>query len=326
MNDIKKCPYCGKQLHTDAQYCMFCMHSLQNKKDVTPKKRSGSFIVLLFVIIAALLLTAPCVGGCLIAVTGFVGNSGDRSSLSVQIDTEELASKTENSSEQPLEPEKKPAESMAEESAALNSEVLGPFFSKPDSKPVVTDPEPSKPGTVPTVPGNSEPIVTAPSETEPKQTQPEQTQPEQTQPCSHYYTEATCAAPMTCTLCGDTRGTVDDNAHNWEAVTATVHHKEVGHYEEQTDYVKKTKYLCFFCGYNQDGFYSMDALREHITVHSHYGFDYDLIVKNLESHTDTYEVWEPVTETVWVVDQKAFDETIVTGYTCSICKEHKETE
>ena len=102
-----------------------------------------------------------------------------------------------------------------------------------------------------------------------------------------------------------------------------MHHDEVGHYEEQVDYVKKIVYLCFFCGYNQDGYDSIDELREHITVHSHEVY-YNNVFNHLESFADTREVWEPVTVTVWVVDQSAYDETVVTGYTCTLCGNRKD--
>lgn len=39
-NSINKCPYCGASLQEGAQFCLYCMKSLSEKRDVTPVKKS----------------------------------------------------------------------------------------------------------------------------------------------------------------------------------------------------------------------------------------------------------------------------------------------
>jgi len=139
----------------------------------------------------------------------------------------------------------------------------------------------------------------------------------------HNYTAATCVAPMTCTTCGSTAGTANTSAHAYQPVYSNVHYDEVGHYENVEVSYKKTVYLCFFCGYNQEGYDSLDDLREHISVHSN-SHNYDVIVSRPDMLADTREVWATKYELQWVVDEKAHDELVLTGYTCTLCNSKKD--
>lgn len=48
--------------------------------------------------------------------------------------------------------------------------------------------------------------------------------------------------------------------------------------------------------------------------------DFELI---LQRTPETREKWEAVYETQWIVDCPAYDETVVTGYRCSLCGKEK---
>lgn len=343
MTDWKKCPHCGKRLHKDARYCMYCMHSFQQKKDVTPDSPSNSGKL---VMIAICLILGCAMLILLFSVIVAGSNTGSHDGQSYRSGNtatggQILQNKTtlpDASADDPGVPgvsSPVPEVTQPEQMTPGHEENADPGLTEPpfseENQPGVTDPaeQPDNPAVGEgeseiESPQVTEPPATVPPATEPPVTEPPETEPPVTAPpCRHYYMEATCSAPMTCVYCGNTWGTVDVNAHDWSPDIVTVHHEEVGHYEEQTDYVKRIKYLCFFCGYNQDGFYSMDDLREHITVHSHYT-EYNLIVKNLELNTDTWEVWEPVTETVWVVEREEYDETVIVSYTCTRCGDSKE--
>jgi len=290
MNDVKKCPHCGKQLHSTARYCMFCMRSLQPKQNMTPKYTGGKkWGIAVGVLLLLVVLAAVCLRQCA------PGDSGsDRNA------PQEQTTQT-------------PAEQTQPETTVLT--------------------EPQEPSTEPDRPQPSEPVQHQQPSTEPDQTLPQDTQPQQppttpttapTQPvCAHYYLAATCLAPMTCSRCGDTVGTVDTNAHKWQPVTAVVHHEEVGHYADQQVSYQKTVYLCFFCGYNQDGFDTMDDLRAHMGVHSN-KLDYNYVMGCPDLLADTRQVWATRTEKQWVVDREAYDETVTVAYVCTVCSQKKD--
>ena len=65
MNDIKKCPHCGKKLHSNALYCMFCMTSLEPKKDITPHVRKHrKWILICMLPLATILLIVVFLTNC----------------------------------------------------------------------------------------------------------------------------------------------------------------------------------------------------------------------------------------------------------------------
>lgn len=116
--------------------------------------------------------------------------------------------------------------------------------------------------------------------------------------------------------CGSkkTKSTATPHKHKWEAVTGKVKHPEEGHYETKviqkgkTTTVTEYRTFCNRCGEDLT-----DLGDEGLTLH---------VVKICGStyHTEpvTKEVKEPdVTKEVWVVDKKAYTETITTGYKCA---------
>lgn len=119
-----------------------------------------------------------------------------------------------------------------------------------------------------------------------------------------------------------------EHTHNWVAQTKTVHHDEQGHYEvvkeaydeEEPVYGWVNHYICRTCGAYLDG--------GDPEVHVDAEIDaYDRGIGPFPLGWYTSNVWEQTgTKTVhhaeekkWVVDKKAWDETVTTGYKCSIC-------
>lgn len=105
------------------------------------------------------------------------------------------------------------------------------------------------------------------------------------------------------------------HTHNWQPVYETVHHDEVGHYENQTvseawdEPVYKEMNVCSACGAT---YVSPDDMAVHIIVeHPDTGASYS----NQRIQVDTIH-HDGVTQEVWVVDQAAYDEQVITGYRC----------
>lgn len=100
--------------------------------------------------------------------------------------------------------------------------------------------------------------------------------------------------------------------HNWVAVTQTVHHDEVGHYETVQDAKKITKYQCAVC------YSRFDSLNRY---YSHFDNEhsYDSNLALFRDRYETVDDWEYYDTQKWVVDQEAYDETVITGYKCSVC-------
>lgn len=124
-----------------------------------------------------------------------------------------------------------------------------------------------------------------------------------------------------CENCGDsyTTSIPATGEHTWVEQTTTIHHDEVGHYETQVieeaydEPIKETKQVCNYkgCGAYFD---TTDEVFEHILV-AHDGnasYSSKKVVTGTIHH-------DAVTKDVWVVDKEAYDETVVTGYKCSVC-------
>lgn len=314
MSDIKKCPHCGKALHSNARYCMFCMTTLHSKEDITPtvhvRRRKWIVICLTVLFLLSVLLV--------VSVLPKKSSSlpANRNSIKHNNFYKNIPANQTNPS--------------AEKSPVLQDDVIVTENSPTENTPT----ENKQSDNIPTeyVPAENMPtenISTVntssdePTNNDADSADTEQGSGEQVKPvCNHQYKPASCISPATCSTCGETTGTVNTSAHSWDAVTEVVHHDEVGHYESVAIQRKKTVYLCFFCGYNQDGYDSLDALRVHIVVHSN-SHNYDAIVARPDMLADTKEVTVTEYEQQWVVDEKAYDETIIVGYVCSLCKFEK---
>lgn len=111
------------------------------------------------------------------------------------------------------------------------------------------------------------------------------------------------------------------NGHTWLSITETVHHDEVGHYEDVlTGYESVDKYHCASSDCDDSlWFYSYDELSNHYaTVHG-----ITVSRDQMISMCYTDHELEPVYEKQWVVDSEAYDETVITGYKCSVCGKTK---
>ncbi|MCI5759335.1 MAG: S-layer homology domain-containing protein [Eubacterium sp.] len=123
--------------------------------------------------------------------------------------------------------------------------------------------------------------------------------------------------------------TTPAHEHNWVAITKTVHHDAVTHEEpvyeekwvedkpawEETKVVSNSYYKCNQCGFTTT---NEDEMIIHITDEYHsYAFipeQDQTIYHDAEGHTEKVQ-----TGTKTVVDKQAYDETVTTGYKCSIC-------
>ena len=317
MNDVIKCPSCGRELHEKAQYCMYCMTTLYPKEDITPeisaKGRGGRIGVVILTVVLLL-------GFMVCAFLGIqqLSGSGDSAQKNGAGDTEKTLLGTEVESTNDTQETTQQTSIADETNCPVESiqSVVSEDEQGNIQQPVNTDQSDSAtsiPQTVPaSKPGNN--ISTEPLKP---------TESTHVQSCNHDYTAATCIAPMSCTICGDTVGTVNTSAHIWKPITAVIHHEEVGHYEIVEEYYKKTIYLCFFDGYNQEGFETLEELRNHMPVHSN-KIDYNYVISVPDMLANTREVWATRPVEQWVVDQEAYDETIVTGYICTVCNAKKD--
>ena len=124
----------------------------------------------------------------------------------------------------------------------------------------------------------------------------------------------------TSTTAPATNKVVTECEHNWVEITKTVHHDEIGHYETVEKQRKVTKYKCPVC---YEKFTSLENYYEHFDNEHKPSYDGDPIkaFRNQYTTESGYEYYE---EQKWVVDKKAYDETVVIGYKCSICEEEKE--
>lgn len=307
MNDVKKCPHCGKQIHNSAQYCMYCMHSLTPKQDITPRISGAgkkTFAGILLPAVALLLVLGLIAGGMLYRKKP---QPPAKNNTAVQQD----------STKSPI--------AQTEGQPVVNPE---PSYSEPTVENTQPDstPDPNVPSTpVENTQPESTPGPNAPSTPVENDPNTDDTPAVQQPTCTHSYTAASCIAPITCKACGDTIGDIDPSAHNWKPEYALIHHDQAGHYETQEVQYQKEVYLCFFCGYNQDGYDSMEDLRAHITVHANVT-DYAYVTSRPDLLAETRQVWASKDEQVWVVDQEAYDETRLVGYTCSLCGSKKEAQ
>lgn len=148
------------------------------------------------------------------------------------------------------------------------------------------------------------------------------------QPHSHQYAEtvtrqATCAEAgekkLVCE-CGDAKEEAipATGNHNWVEGTNVIHHEALGHVSSTETQVQvgttvRTEYACSNCG---ERFDTPSGVVEHCKATGD--------INHAFASTIAYDYSEPVyetrTETVWVVDQEAWDESVGNGvFTCSVC-------
>lgn len=114
----------------------------------------------------------------------------------------------------------------------------------------------------------------------------------------------------------------DEHKHNWEKVTTVVHHEAVTHTEQVlvrdawTENIYGTKFICQGCE-------QIFNTENELTAHQQYYMEQDNY-----THTGAGTLSGVVVDTIYhpaeyetrtVVDKEAYDETVVTGYKCTIC-------
>lgn len=115
----------------------------------------------------------------------------------------------------------------------------------------------------------------------------------------------------------------EEHKHNWEKITAIVHHDAVTHQEQVlvrdawTENITTTKFRCGGC---MQLFDTPDALTAHQKSYIFGSGDYSHTGSSTVSGVVIGTVEHPAEyETRTVVDKESYDETVVTGYKCSIC-------
>jgi Ni/Co efflux regulator RcnB len=115
---------------------------------------------------------------------------------------------------------------------------------------------------------------------------------------------ATCTSngvnTYTCSCRQTKTEAINATGHNWVAQTTTVHHDAEGEYQQVKTGTTKV-IICHTC---KGRFYTDESWRAHSDEADH--------LRYTVTTEDTYE-------TQWVETQAAYDETITTGYVCSVC-------
>lgn len=128
-----------------------------------------------------------------------------------------------------------------------------------------------------------------------------------------------------------------EHIHTWSPVTTTVHHDATGHYEDVIvgtktvvdkeawdEPVYEWKAYAVRCRYCGAEYGTMDDLEKHmmdaIDNDDYNHGSYEVLYRNEQVDTihheaETHE--ENITESRWVEDTAAYDETVTTGYKCS---------
>lgn len=134
---------------------------------------------------------------------------------------------------------------------------------------------------------------------------------------------------------GSTSGSTSnkEESHNWVPITSVVHHDEEGHWEdvvvtpawteEVPVYETKEAMICNDCGEDITNL-SQSEYEEHMMNHILNGGkgSWRTEWKQVQVGTNTV-THEALVEKRWVIDKAAWDETVVTGYKCTIHGEIK---
>lgn len=107
--------------------------------------------------------------------------------------------------------------------------------------------------------------------------------------------------------------------HKWVAITQTVHHDEVGHFEDVEKAKQVTKYKCAIC-YKR--FKTLDLYYSHFDSTHEPSYEGDPITMFRELYEKVQE-FEYYTVQQWVIDEEAYDEIVTIGHKCSVCGEER---
>lgn len=121
--------------------------------------------------------------------------------------------------------------------------------------------------------------------------------------------------------------TTNSHSHSWTPVKKVVHHKEQGHYEnvlvkpawteKVPVYEEREREICNGCGKDLTDLSdsaSMDHAKKHMLNGEKSGWHSEWKIVKVGTKTVNHGA---VYNKKWVVDKKAYDETIIIGYKCS---------
>lgn len=280
--DVVKCPHCGKELPGEAKFCPYCMQRLDEPVAVQlPREKKKPNIKAILISAAAVVAVISLALSTVFYFRNKVGVNKPESNTVGKTDSE--TNETSNS-----------------DVAHNYDSNLANGFINGQNENAASSPDHSGGGS--SVNGNA-PVntgSTAPTESNSRE-------PDTTKTGSENNTASTTANNP----CA--------GGHTWVAVTETVHHDEVGHYETVEHQRTVTKYKCPVC-YNK--FSSLDLYYAHFDSEHAPSYSGDPIRALRNQYTTSNEI-ETYTTNEWVVDTAAYDETVVTGYKCSICGKTK---
>lgn len=78
-NRENKCPYCGADLQEGAQFCLYCMKNLTEKKDVTPMRRSRGAALTVILVCIVLAVAVACA-----VIIPKIGDNGEETEAPLQ--------------------------------------------------------------------------------------------------------------------------------------------------------------------------------------------------------------------------------------------------
>lgn len=107
--------------------------------------------------------------------------------------------------------------------------------------------------------------------------------------------------------------------HNWQEITQIINHPEEGHYETVQKERKIKYYKCAVC-------YQKHKTLDEYYTHFDSSHTTSLNINIFRDRYETVDEWEYYDDKVWVVDKKAYDETVVIGYKCTLCDQTKTSK
>lgn len=280
--DVVKCPHCGKELPGEAKFCPYCMQRLDEPVAVQlPREKKKPNIKAILISAAAVVAVIS-----LALSTAFYFRNKD----GVNKPESNTVGKTDSETNE-----------VSNSDVAHNDDSnLANGFINGQNENAASSPDNSGGGS--SVNGNA-PVNTGSTAT----TESNSREPDTTKTGSENNTASTTANNP----CA--------GGHTWVAVTETVHHDEVGHYETVEHQRTVTKYKCPVC---YEKFASLDLYYTHFDSEHAPSYSGDPIRALRNQYTTSNEI-ETYTTNEWVVDTAAYDETVVTGYKCSVCGKTK---
>ncbi len=289
---MKPCPHCGKLLPEEMRFCPYCMKKLISEQTATgtpPQKRRGLLWIGGGVVLALL---------CALLVWG-LGRQPVRppsSSQPVELSTPPLTDDAASRDTLAGGTEDKHTTTTASGdevgggalTPSSSADGAGTTTKAPSSAGNGKDTATRTPSSANGTPGTGKNTTSTTKATTASTTKAPASSSSDSDPCA--------------------------GGHDWETITETVRHKEVGHYEQViTSYKTVTKYKCAVC---YQLFSSLDSYYTHFDEHIATS---DSLVSIFRDRYETQTAKEPVYGQKWVVDKEAYTEERVIGQKCRVC-------